>query len=169
MRAREAGIIGGGVTVALVAVLASFVTVGQALAIEDQQGSPLDLAPVVVGTAPPIAPLAVPVPEHAPAQPAEPEPIVVEAVTAPEPRSAVPGLPAADAAQQVPPAAPPAVQAPQPAPPAEPQRPSKADLKRWIENRSIDEARAWASAHGWTEEHIRAALREYAHHFEGRQ
>lgn len=167
MRAREAGIFGGGITVGVVVVLASFVTVGQALAIEDQQGSPLDVAPLVVGTTPAAAPLAVPPStQDEPTQHAEPEAVTVEAVTAPEPRSAVPAPPPTGFA---PPAQPPAAEVPPPAPPTEPERPSKADLKRWIENRSIDEALAWAKAHGWTEEHIRAALREYAHHFEGRR
>ncbi len=173
MRAREAGIIGGGITVGLVVVLAGFVAVGQALAIDDQQGSPLDVAPLVVGTAPAAAPLAVPlVEQEEPAPTADPEVVAVEAVTAPEPRRAVPAPPSSGGAQPAAPVAPPAVEAPPPAapaPPAEPERPSKADLKRWIENRSSDEALAWAKAHGWTEEHIRAALHEYGRHFEGRQ
>ncbi len=166
-RARKAGMIGGGIAVALAVALGGTFAVTQALAIDDEAGSAIDVSPLVVGTSPDHPPLVALAKdtrdEHAAAPVTEVvAPPAVEVVTAPEPRRAPPVV-APPPAQPV---APPVVQAPPPERPAQPQRPSASDVKRWLETGAIDEALAWAKAHGWTEESLRGAMREYAPNYE---
>ena len=140
VRARKAGMIGGGIAVAFAVALGGTFAVTQALALAKDTRDEHAVAPSTEVVAPP----------------------AVEVVTAPEPRRAPPVV-APPPAQPV---APPVVQAPPPERPAQPQRPSPSDVKRWLETGAIDEALAWAKAHGWTEESLRGAMREYAPNYE---
>ena len=124
VRARKAGMIGGGIAVALAVALGGTFAVTQALAIDDEAGSAIDVSPLVVGTSPDHPPLVALAKdtrdEHAAAPVTEVvAPPAVEVVTAPEPRRAPPVV-APPPAQPV---APPVVQAPPPERPAPPQRP----------------------------------------------